>query len=262
MALSRTRDRLRPRDWGPAWSGKCPRGVKKHTGSSCRPTGRLDPTPADLAEGAVDLAALESRARRGEIMVLYEDATVLWRFALPRVGWGRRAQRPRRPPRPLSHSHIKRAEARKRQTWTPYRAWSRITSGVLRSVMGAVQYGTSRVFSKSVPHCDAQELRQDIHHVMHGFGKTGTEVVMVVDRSGIHRAHTLDATLDHARGTFRFHGLPPHGGHHLNPIEGFWRVMKDTSGAGRGLPDLPQLSQRTRRVLMAHQERPIYAFHW
>jgi hypothetical protein len=27
-----------------------------------------------------------------------------------------------------------------------YRSWSRITSGVLLSVLGAVQYGTSKVF--------------------------------------------------------------------------------------------------------------------
>ena len=38
--------------------------------------------------------------------------------------------------------------------------------------------------------------------------------------------------------------------------------MKDTIGAGRCFPDLRQLYQRTRQVLMAHQERPIYAFHW
>ena len=45
-------------------------------------------------------------------------------------------------------------------------------------------------------------------------------------------------------------------------MEGFWRVMKDTIGAGCCFPDLLQLYQRTRRVLMAHQERPIYEFHW
>ena len=45
-------------------------------------------------------------------------------------------------------------------------------------------------------------------------------------------------------------------------IEGFWRVMKHTIGAGRCFGDLQQLYQRTRRVLMAHQERPIYEFHW
>ena len=104
--------------------------MKKNTGSYCRPTGRLDPTPADLADGSVDLAALAYRARRGEIIWLYEDETILWRFALPRLGWWRRAQRPRLPTRPLSQRQSKREESLKRQAWLPYRAWSRITSGV------------------------------------------------------------------------------------------------------------------------------------
>jgi transposase len=117
-------------------------------------------------------------------------------------------------------------------------------------------------FCKVVPHFDAQELRQYLHQVMATFSKIGKEVVMVVDRSGIHRAHKLDTTLEHYHSKFRFHFLPAHCGHHLNPIEGFWRVMKDAIGAGRCFPDLHQLYQRTRHVLMAHQERPIYAFHW
>jgi hypothetical protein len=45
-----------------------------------------------------------------------------------------------------SQRHIKREEALKRQAWGQYRSWSRITSGVLLSVIGAVQYGTSKVF--------------------------------------------------------------------------------------------------------------------
>ena len=160
------------------------------------------------------------------------------------------------------HTQIKREEALKRQAWLPHRAWSRITSGVLLSVIGAVQYGTSKVFSKIVPHFDAQELRQYMHQVMATFRETEKEVVMVVDRSGMHRAHKRDATLDHDHDKFRFHCLPAHGGHHLNPIEGFWRVMKDTIGAGRCFADLHLFYQRTRQVLMAHQERPIYEFHW
>ena len=194
--------------------------------------------------------------------MLYEDETVLWRFALPRLGWWRTAQRARLLTRPLTHSQINREEAGTRQAWGRYRSWSRITSGVLLSVLGAVQYGTSKVFYKVVPHFDAQELRQYLHQVMAIFRKTDNEVVMVVDRSGIHRAHKLNATFDHYNSKLRFHCLPAHCGHHLNPIEGFWRVRKDAIGARRGFADLHQLYQRTRQVLMTHRERPIYEFHW
>ena len=65
------------------------------------------------------------------------------------------------------------------------------------------------------------------------FGPTGKEVVMVVDRSGLHRAHTLASTLAHWQGRFRLQCLPARGGYHLNPMEGFWRVLKDKIGAGR-----------------------------
>lgn len=112
--------------------------MKKKALSLYRPTGRLEPAPADLAYGSLALAALEYPARRGAILFLYEDATIVWRFALPRAGWWRTAQRARLPLRPLSPSQIKRDEALKRQAWLRYRAWSRITSGVLRRVIGAV----------------------------------------------------------------------------------------------------------------------------
>jgi hypothetical protein len=106
------------------------------------------------------LAALEYWARQGEIILLYQDETVLWRFALPRRGWWRRSQRYRLPIRPLSQSQINAQERLKRQAWQQYRCWSRITSGVLLDVIGAVQYGTSRVFYKIAPHFDANEFRQ------------------------------------------------------------------------------------------------------
>jgi transposase len=194
--------------------------------------------------------------------LLYADETIVWRFALPRLGWWCKARRARLPTRPLSQSQIKREESLKRQAWRRYRSWSRVTSGVLLSVIGAVHYGTSKVFYKIVPHFDAQEWRPYLHQVMATFQKTSKEVVLVVDWSGIHRAHKLDAPFNHYHGTWRLHFLPAHCGHHLNPIEGFWRVMKDTMGAGRCFRDLSALYQRTRQVLMAHQERPIYEFHW
>ena len=56
-------------------------------------TGRLDPNPAALAYARLELTALEYWARQDEIILLYLDETVLWRFALPRCGWWRRHQR-------------------------------------------------------------------------------------------------------------------------------------------------------------------------
>jgi hypothetical protein len=84
--------------------------------------------------------------------LLYEDETLVWRFALPRLGWWRRAQRYRLPTRPLSQGQIKQQESHKRQTWGQYRSWSRITRGVLLSGIGAVQYGTSKIFSLLLRH--------------------------------------------------------------------------------------------------------------
>jgi hypothetical protein len=102
-------------------------------------------------------------------MLLYEDATILWRFALPRARWWRTAQRCRLPTRPLSQGQIKRDESLTRQAWVRYRSWGRITSGVLLAVLGAVQYGSSKVFSQSVPHDDAQEFRPYIHQCLDVF---------------------------------------------------------------------------------------------
>ena len=192
----------------------------------------------------------------------YADATLLWRFALPRAGWGRTAPRARLPTRPLSQSQSNREESLKRQAWPQYRSGSRVPSGVWLSVMGAVQSGPSTGFSKLVPPFAAQAFRHELHQGMATCSTIGTEGVMVVERSGSQRAHTRDATLTHYQSQWRFPCLPAPGGPHLNPLEGFWRVMKDASGAGRCFPALPQLDQRTRHVLMAPQERPMYAFHW
>ena len=63
-------------------------------------------------------------------MWLYADETILWRFALPRAGWWRKAQRARLPTRPLSQRQINREETLKRQTWVRSRSWSRLPSGV------------------------------------------------------------------------------------------------------------------------------------
>ena len=74
---------------------------------------------------------------------------------ISRILPGSQVQRARLPTRPLSQSQIKREETLKRQAWCGFRSWSRVTSGVLLSVIGAVQYGTSRVIYKIVPHFES-----------------------------------------------------------------------------------------------------------
>jgi len=101
-----------------------------------------------LAYGRLALEALEYWARQGELMLLSQDETGLWRFALPRRGWWRRRQRYRLPTRPLSQSHIHAQERLTRPAWQYSHGWSRLTSGVWLDGIGAGQYGTSRVFYK------------------------------------------------------------------------------------------------------------------
>lgn len=224
---------------------------EKNTLSSCRPPGRLDPNPADRAYGRLE-EALQHWARHDKIILLYQDETVLWRFALPRCAWWRRSQRDRLPMRPVRQGHINAQERLKRQAWQRCRSWSRMTSSVLLDVIGAVQYGTSRVFYTIVPHFDANEFRQYIPQVLRIVGPTEKKGVLVVDRSGMHHARKLTSTLEHYKDQCALHCLPAHSGHPRNPIEGFWRRMQEVIGAGRCFEDLPQLYQRTRQVLMAH----------
>ena len=113
-----------------------------------------------------------------------------------------------------------------------------------------------------MPHFDTTGFRQFIHQIMAQVATEEKDVVMVADRSGIHRAKALQSTFDHYQGRFRLHLLPARAGHQLNPMEGFWRVMKEALGAGRSFDTLHQLYQRTRRVLLNHQADPIYHFSW
>jgi len=133
---------------------------------------------------------------------------------------------------------------------------------VLLSVVGAVRYGTSTVFWKATAPFTTDDFRQFIHQMMAHFANDPMPVVMVADRSGIHRAKALASTREHDQGPCRLELLPARAGHHLNPIEGFWRVMKEAIGAGRCFDHIQQLYQRTRRVLLNHQADPIYHCSW
>jgi hypothetical protein len=96
--------------------------------------------PHTVGDGQARLGNLLARVREARTQGVPRGP-----YPLAHIG-ARRTQRYRLPTRPLSPSHIKREEALKRQVWTHHRAWSRISSGVLLHVIGAVQYGTSKVF--------------------------------------------------------------------------------------------------------------------
>ena len=53
------------------------------------------------------IARLHEQARRGPSILLYEDETILGRFALPRAGWWRTANRSRLATGSLSRTQIK-----------------------------------------------------------------------------------------------------------------------------------------------------------
>ncbi len=120
---------------------------------------QLEPDPDELACARDELAELQDQARQGQIILLYEDETLVWRFALPRAGWWRKDQRYRLPLHSLSRHQSNHQERLKRQVWKAHRSWSRIREGVLLSVIGAVQYGTAKVIWKATPHFDTCEFR-------------------------------------------------------------------------------------------------------
>jgi hypothetical protein len=84
---------------------------------------------------------------------------------------------------------------------------------------------------------------------------TRQPVVLVVDRSGIHRAHTRVDPGDRRR-PWRLHGFPAYDGPRRNPREGCGQARSNTGALGRCGVALPLCSSRTRPMCMAYDERP------
>jgi len=155
---------------------------------------------------------------------------------------------------------IKKQEKQKREDWNEHRSWSWITSGVLLVVLGVVEYLTSKTIFKIVPHFTTKEFKQFLYQVTAAF--KGKKIVMILDNCKIHKAKILDPLLEKWEGKFELYFLPPHAGHLLNPIEGFWHALKDAIGAGRSFDHIQELYLRTKQVLSRHQKDPIYHYSW
>jgi putative transposase len=236
--------------------------LKKNGFSYYRPTIELGADQQELARARTEIDELKTRAKRGEIILLFEDETIVWRFALPRAGWWYKDKRYRINDLKDNRKNIKQQECEKRQQWKEHRSWSHITCGVLLCVIGTIQYLTSRALFKIVPHFDAKEFKQFLYQVMNYYAKENKMVIMIADRNWIHKAKLLRSFLALYLGKFDFYFLPPHSGHHLNVIEGFWHPLKDAIGAARSYDHIHTLYQRTRTVFSKHQKQPIYHFSW
>jgi hypothetical protein len=92
------------------------------------------------------------RARQGESILLSEGEIILWRFALPRASWWRKAQRYRPPTRLLTQSQIKGEESRKRQA----RLWQRQGQRTAARELLAPVYGW---FTEGFDTADLQEAK-------------------------------------------------------------------------------------------------------
>jgi predicted ATPase len=85
-------------------------------------------------------------------MLLSEDAIILWRFALPRAGWWRKAQRYRLPTRLLTQRQIQGEERRKHQA----RLWQRQGQRTAARDLLAPVYGW---FTEGFDTADLQEAK-------------------------------------------------------------------------------------------------------
>jgi transposase len=236
--------------------------LKKKGFNYYRPTIELGANPEEIARAKEEIEELKKRAEQNEIILLFEDETTVWRFALPRAGWWYKDQRFRVNDLRLPKIAVKNQEKKKRQEWCQYRSWSRVTCGVLLCVVGIVQYLTSKVLFKIVPHFDGKEFKQFLYQIIHCYKNENKKIVMILDLSWIHKAKTLKSFLALYQDKFEFYFLPAHSGHHLNVIEGFWHPVKEAIGSNRSYSDIHALYQRTRTVLSKHQAQPIFHFNW
>jgi predicted ATPase len=85
-------------------------------------------------------------------MLLSEDEIILWRFALPRAGCWRKAQRDRLPTRLLTQRQLNGEESRKRQA----RLWQRQGQRTAARDLLAPVYGW---FTEGFDTADLQEAK-------------------------------------------------------------------------------------------------------
>lgn len=119
-------------------------------------------------------------------------------------------------------------------------------------VIGALDWHTQEVCYILTTVKNSQTFIEFLEHLMGHCYPTGG-VVLVMDNAPYHRSRAVKAALSLYEHRLMVFWLPPYCPT-LNPIERFWRHMKDTATANKLFPSVDDLLANLRRVLEAQNQ--------
>jgi hypothetical protein len=114
-------------------------------------------------------------------------------------------------------------------------------------LIGAYNWRTDQVFSQAVERKDSQTFIQFLEYLLVACFPT-QKIVLVMDNASYHRSKTVQAALSLFEPRVRVFWLPKYCPT-LNPIERFWRHLKDLACANKLDQSLENLAERVAKVL-------------
>ena len=117
-------------------------------------------------------------------------------------------------------------------------------------LMGALYWRSEQVFSQTAEHINSQTFIQFLEYLLVGCFPT-QRIVLVMDNAAYHSSKSVRAALSLFEPRVRVFWLPKYCPT-LNPIERFWRHLKDLACANKLDQSLENLAHRVSSV-MNHQ---------
>lgn len=119
-------------------------------------------------------------------------------------------------------------------------------------VIGALDWHTEQVSYTLAPEKNSQTFIEFLEHLMTSCYPSGG-VVLVMDNAPYHRSQAVKAALSLYEHRLMVFWLPPYCPT-LNPIERFWRHMKDVATANKLFASVEDLILNLKRVLAAQNQ--------
>ena len=114
-------------------------------------------------------------------------------------------------------------------------------------LIGGYNWRTDQVFSQAVESKNSQTFIQFLEYLLVGCFPT-QKIVLVMDNASYHRSKTVRAALSLFEPRVRVFWLPKYCPN-LNPIERFWRHLKDLACANKLDLSIDSLADRIRVIL-------------